>query len=64
MVFVVNIAFTVQTKGALRGHVYKNTTWENAKTGDKVVEIETDEHSKEIDPYWCAIKYLLVPLEN
>lgn len=43
---------------AARGyHVYKNTTWVDAKAGDKVrVEIENDKESKNIDPYCCAIK--------
>ena len=45
---------------ASRGyHVYKNITWENAKVGDKVaVEIETNEYSKRVDPFCCAIKTL------
>ena len=38
-------------------HVYKNTTWDQAKVGDKVlVEIESDKNSKEIDPYCCSIR--------
>ena len=45
---------TVATRGY---HIYKNTTWAEAKADDKVrVEIETDEKSKKIDPYCCAIK--------
>jgi len=45
-------------KIAARGyHVYKNTTWKNAKAGQKVqVQIETNKSSKECDPYACAIK--------
>ena len=35
--------------------VYKNTTWGQAKIGDKVlVEIESDKKSKETDPYCCS----------
>ena len=31
-------------------HIYKNTTWDQAKVGDKVhVKIESDKNSKEID---------------
>ena len=32
-------------------HVYKNTTWVNAKEGDEVrVEIETNRDSVQVDP--------------
>ena len=46
------------SKIAARGyHVYKNTTWKNAKAGQKVkVQVETNKSSKESDPYACAIK--------
>ena len=38
-------------------HVYRNYTWQNAKSCGKVkVEIETNKSSKSIDPYACAIK--------
>ena len=41
-------------------HVYKNTTWDQTKVGDKVlVEIESDKKSKEIDPYCCSIRTLV-----
>ena len=43
---------------ASRGyHVYKNTSWANAKVGEKVtVEMETKKPSLEVDPYAFAIK--------
>ena len=46
----INMAYSFQVKVAARGyHVYKNTTWEEAKCGDKVlIDLETDEKSKEI----------------
>ena len=49
--------YSFDSKIARRGyHVYRNSTWQNAKSGDKVkVEIET-KLSKSIDPYACAIK--------
>ena len=49
-------SFTVAV--ASRGyHVYKNTSWTNAKVEEKVtVEIETKKSSLEVDPYSCAIK--------
>ena len=38
-------------------HVYKNTSWTNAKVREKVtVEMETKKFSLELDPYACAIK--------
>ena len=37
--------------------VYKNTSWTNAKVGEKVtIEMETKKSSLEVDPYACAIK--------
>ena len=50
--------FSSDIKIASRGyHVYRNSTWQNGKSGDKVkVEIETNKSSKSIDPYTCAIK--------
>ena len=38
-------------------HVYKTTSWTNAKVGDKVtVELETTASSLETDPYACTIR--------
>ena len=38
-------------------HVYKETTWSNAKVGDEVrVEVESNLRSIAHDPYSCAIK--------
>ena len=38
-------------------HVFKETSWSNAKEGDEVkVELETNKSSKKIDPYACAIR--------
>ena len=38
-------------------HVYKATSWINAKVGDKVtVELETTASSLEADPYACTIR--------
>ena len=50
--------YSFDSKIASRGyHVYRNSTWQNAKSGDKVkVEIETNKSSKSINPYACAIK--------
>ena len=55
------MAYSFQAKVAARGyHVYKYTTWEDAKIGDKVlIELNTDEKSKEIDPYCCSIKAMV-----
>ena len=52
------MVYSFQATVAARGyHVYKNTTWDQAKDGDKVlVEIESDKKSKEIDPYCCSIR--------
>ena len=51
------MAYTFTTKIAARGyHVYKNTTWICAKV--KVL-IETDQKSKDVDPYACAIKCMV-----
>ena len=43
---------------ASRGfHVYKETTWSNAKVGDEIkVEVESNLKSIAHDPYSCAIK--------
>ena len=51
-------AFTYTATVALRGyHVYKATSWINAKVGDKVTEeLETAASSLETDPYAFAIK--------
>ena len=46
----------------MRGyHFYKNLTWEEARVGEKVlIELETDNGSKDIDPYWRLIKVAVV----
>ena len=50
--------YSFDSKIAFSGyHVYRNSTWQNRKYGDKVkVEIETNKSSKSIDPYACTIK--------
>ena len=50
--------FSFDKRIASRGyHVYRNLSWKNAKTGQRVkVEKETSATSKSIDPYACAIK--------
>ena len=52
------MAYSFTATVASRGyHVYKNTSWTNAKVGEKVtVEMETKKSSLEVDPYACAIK--------
>ena len=52
------MVYSFQATVAARGyHVYKSTTWDQAKDGDKVlVEIESDKKSKETDPYCCSIR--------
>ena len=57
-IYNLNKTYSFDSKIASRGyHVYRNSTWQNAKSGDKVkVEIETNKSSKSIDPYACAIK--------
>ena len=52
------MSFIFQTKVALRGfHIYKNTAWKNVNLGQEIsVQLETNEDSKKIDPYCCAIK--------
>ena len=52
------MAYSFDTIIASRGyHVYKETSWSNAKVGDDVkVEIETNPKSVASDPYSCAIK--------
>ena len=51
-------AFTYTANVALRDyHVYKTTSWINAKVGDKVTEeLETSASSLETDPYAFAIR--------
>ena len=51
-------AFTFTATVASRSyHVYKTTSWINAKVGDKVtVELEMTASSLETDPYACAIR--------
>ena len=51
------MVYSFQATVVARGyHVYKNTKRDQAKVGDKVVEIESDKKSKEIDPYCCSIR--------
>ena len=47
-----------QVKVAARGyHVYKITTWEEAKYRNKIlIDLETDEKSIEVDLYCCSSK--------
>ena len=49
---------SIQAKIASRGyHVYKNTTWVDAREEDEVqVGIETNKESIKVDPYACAIR--------
>ena len=55
------MSFSFQTKVASpEFHIYKNTTWENVNTGQEMsVQPETNEDSKKIDPYCCAIKTMV-----
>ena len=40
-----------------RYHVYRSSTWQDERYGDKIiVEIETNNSSKSVDSYACAIK--------
>ena len=57
-IYNLNKTYSFDSKIASRGyHVYRNSTWQNAKSGLKVKkEIETNKSSKSIDPYTCAIK--------
>ena len=50
--------FSIDKRITSRGyHVYRNSSWRNAKAGQRVkVEKETSGTSKSIDPYACAIK--------
>ena len=52
------MSFSFQTKvGSRAFQIYKNTTWENVNIGQEIsVQLETNEDSKKIDPYCCAIK--------
>ena len=52
------MSFSFQKKVALRGfHIYKNTTWKNVNLAQETsVQLETNEHSKKIDSYCCALK--------
>ena len=55
------MCFSFQTKVASRGfHIYKNATWENVNIDQEIsVQLETNEDSKMIDPYCCAIKTMV-----
>ena len=49
-----NFQATIASRGY---HVYKETTWSNAKVNEKVkIEIKTNQRSIAIDPYACTIK--------
>ena len=50
--------YNFQAAIASRGyHVYKETTWSDAKVNKRVnTEIETNQSSIAIDPYSCAVK--------
>ena len=49
-----NFEATIASRGY---HVYKETTWSNAKVNEKVkIEIETKQTLITIDPFACAIK--------
>ena len=52
------MSFSFQTKVASRWfHIYKNTAWEKVNIVQEIsVQLETNEDSKNIDPYCCAIK--------
>ena len=52
------MSFSFQTKvGSRAFQIYKNKTWKNVNIGQKIsVQLETNEDSKKIDPYCCAIK--------
>ena len=55
------LSFSFQTKVASgEFHIYKNTTWENVNIVQEIsVQLETNEDSKKIDPYCCAIKTMV-----
>ena len=55
------MSFSFQTKVVLRGfHIYKNTTWENVNIGQEIsLQLETNEDSKKIDLYCCAVKTMV-----
>ena len=56
------LSFSFQTKVASREFhiIYKNTTWENVNIVQEIsVQLETNEDSKKIDPYCCAIKTMV-----
>ena len=57
--YIMNFAF--QRKVASRGfHIYKNITWINVNIGQEIsVQLETNDDSKKIDPYFCAIKTMV-----
>ena len=49
-----NFEATIVSRGY---HLYKETTWSNAKVNEKVkTEIETNQSSIAIDPYACGVK--------
>ena len=49
-----NFQATIASRGY---HVYKETTWSNAKVNEKVkIEIESNQSPMALDPYACALK--------
>ena len=50
--------YSFKAKIASRGyHVFRETSWSNAKEGDEFkVKLETNKSSKKNDPYACAIR--------
>ena len=55
------MSFSFQTKvDSLGFHIYKNTTWENVNIGQEIsVQLETNEDSRKIDLYCCAMKTMV-----
>ena len=55
------MSFSFETKVTSRGfHVYKNPAGENVNIDQEIsVQLETNENSKRIDPYCCALKTMV-----
>ena len=51
------MSFSFQARDALSEfQIYKNTTWKNINIGQEISsQLETNQDSKKIDPYCCAI---------
>ena len=51
------MSFSFQARDALSEfQIYKNTTWKNINIGQEIsIQLETNQDSKKIDPYCCAI---------